>query len=199
MKKKIKSAIKSSLLGMSHKVTMLNVGCGTDYKQGWVNIDNNSDENIEKMDLDWDLLNPLPYKDNSVDFIFNEHFIEHFTVEESQAIIKDLMRVLKPGGVLRIAMPDLEAIVKQYTIGLKGDVLIENHNMTFIKTKAESLNYSVRWWGHKWVYDWEELERRLKEAGCKNIKRVKLRKSSHPELRNLETREESALIAEIMK
>jgi predicted SAM-dependent methyltransferase len=137
--------------------TMLNIGCGTDYKDGWINIDNNSDNNIEKLDLNWDLRNPLPYKRNSVDFIFNEHFVEHLTVEEAQVIIKDL------------------------------------------KTRAERINIAFREWGHKWLYDAEELRRRLKEAGCKNIKQCKHSKSTYPELRNLEIRDESTLVMEVTK
>lgn len=178
----------------------LNVGCGTDYKKGWINIDNNSDENIEKLDLNWDLRNPLPFEDNSVDYIFNEHFIEHLTVEEGQAAIKDFMRVLKPGGVLRMATPDLEYMVHKYlNVPIEDDQMIKTFNLDFIKSKAERMNVSFRWWGHKWIYDWEEMERRLKEAGCQNFVRCELRKSEHPELENLETREESRLIVEVIK
>lgn len=181
------------------KTTKLNIGCGTDYKEGWINVDNNSDNNITKLDLNWDLRNPLPFQDNSIDFVFNEHFFEHLTVDEAQLVIKDLMRVLKPGGVMRIAMPDLEAIVKQYRKGLKSDPLINNFKMDFIDTKAESINMSFRWWGHKWLYDWEELTRRLKEAGYERVTRCKLQQSKYPELSNLETRQESKLIAEVTK
>jgi hypothetical protein len=80
-----------------HKKIKLNVGCGTDYKKGWINIDNNSDDNIEKLDLNFDLRNPLPFEDNSVDFIFNEHFIEHLTVEESRKSLADFRRGTKTG------------------------------------------------------------------------------------------------------
>lgn len=178
----------------------LNVGCGTDYKDGWINIDNNSDANIEKLDLNWDLRHPLPFPENSVDYIFNEHFIEHLTVEEGQAAIKDLMRVLKPGGVMRIATPDLEVTVDKYiNLSLEEDSAIKKFNLEFIKTRAERINVGFRYWGHKWIYDWEELSRRLREAGCMKVKRVELRESKHIALRNLETRDESTLIAEITK
>jgi predicted SAM-dependent methyltransferase len=189
-------------IGVKKGPVMLNIGCGTDYKEGWINVDNNSDNNIEKLDLNWDLRNPLPYKDNSVDFIFNEHFFEHLTVEEAKPVMMDLMRVLRPGGVLRIAMPDLEMVVDQYlNVSLEDDPVIKRFNMDFIQTRAERINMSFRWWGHTWLYDWEELTRRLQEAGCdkKKITRCKLRESTYPELRNLETREESALIAETVK
>lgn len=178
----------------------LHVGCGTDYKQGWINIDNNSDNNIEKLDLNWDLRNPLPFSDNSVDYIFNEHFIEHLTPEEGQSAIKDFMRVLKPGGVLRMATPDLEVTVDKYlNLPLKKDKALKTFNLDFIKTRAERINIGFRAWGHKWIYDWEELERRLKEAGCETFERCKLNMSEHPELRGLETRKESTLIVEVVK
>jgi len=178
----------------------LNIGCGTDYKDGWINIDNNSDNNIEKLDLNWDMRNPLPFKDNSADFVFNEHFIEHLTPEESRLIIKDLMRVLKPGGVLRIATPDLRYVVEKYLhLEISDDPTMKKFGLDFIKTKAERMNIGFSWWGHKWLYDWEELERRLKEVDCKKIKRSVLRKSKYSELRDLETRDESTLIVEVTK
>lgn len=178
---------------------MLNVGCGTDYKKGWINIDNNSDDNIEKLDLNWDLRNPLPFPDNSADFIFNEHFFEHLTVSEGQTAMRDLKRVLKPGGVMRIAMPDLEVVVNNYLhVPLDKDPVIKEFNID-AKTRAEWMNMSFRWWGHQWLYDWEELQRRLKEAGFTKMKRCKLRESKHKELRNLEIRDGSLLIAEVEK
>lgn len=178
----------------------LNLGCGTDYKNGWINIDNNSDDNIEKLDINQDLRQPLPFENDSVDFIFNEHFIEHLTVEEGVAAVKEMMRILKPGGVIRMATPDLEITVDKYlNLPIEKDPTVKNFGLDFIKTKAERINITFRWWGHKWLYDWEELERRLKEAGCNNLKRCELRKSDHPELRNLEIRDESRLIVEVTK
>jgi len=180
----------------------LNVGCGTDYKKGWINIDNNSDENIEsdKLDLDWDLRNPLPFDDGSVDFIFNEHFFEHLTPDEARVTMADLMRVLKPGGVMRIAMPDLESVVDHYlNVPLDKDPVIEKFKIDFVKTRAEWMNMSFRWWGHMWLYDWEELVRRVHEIGYDTLVRCKLHESKHPELRNLEVRDGSILIAEVTK
>lgn len=185
---------------LKREVIKLNVGCGTDYKEGWVNIDNNSDNNIKKLDLHWDLRNPLPFPEQSIDFIFNEHFMEHLTPEEARYVMPDLMRVLKPGGVMRVAMPDLGVIVNNYVhVPLDKDPTIQEFHMDSIKTRAEWINISFRSWGHKWLYDWEELERRFNELGLHNIKRCKLKKSEHKELNNLEIRNGSLLIAEITK
>lgn len=198
MKKQLKKVVNT--VKRNKRTIKLNVGCGTDYKGGWLNIDNNSDENIEKLDLNWDLRNPLPYDDNSVDFIFNEHFFEHLTVEEAQKTIKDLMRVLKPGGVMRIAMPDLEWVIDNYlNLPIEKNPVLRKFGFEHVKTRAEWINMSFRWWGHEWLYDWEELERRLGEAGYKNTKRCKMHESTYPELRNLEIRSESFLIAEVTK
>ncbi|HSX15575.1 MAG TPA: methyltransferase domain-containing protein [Candidatus Saccharimonadales bacterium] len=178
----------------------LNVGCGTDYKEGWINIDNNSDNNIEKLDLNWDLREPLPFPDRSVDYIFNEHFMEHLTPEEGIKANQDFLRVLRKGGVLRIAMPNLEETVALYMDkDWRKHTVLNNHGLGFVKTRAELLNMAVRWWGHMWLYDWEELRRRLQDAGAKNITRVKHSTSRHKPLNGLETREESTLIAEVTK
>jgi predicted SAM-dependent methyltransferase len=182
--------------------TMLNVGCGTDYKPGWVNIDNNSDNNITRLDLNWDFTNPLPYPNGSVDFIFNEHLVEHLTVEESRAALTDFLRVLRPGGVLRVAMPDLQLAIDKYLhLPIEEDASMATFGLEFVQTRAERLNMAFRWWGHRWLYDWEELARRLYEVGCRpdQFVRAKLGESIHPELRNLETRAESILIVEVTR
>ena len=148
--------VSAKLIKRQKRTIKLNVGCGTDYKKGWINIDNNSDNNIDKLDLNWDLRDPLPYEDESVDYIFNEHFFEHLAPDEGVAVMKDLRRVLKPGGVLRIAMPDLEGVINNYLhVPLSQDPVIKKFKLDFIKTRAEWINVSFRWWGHKWLYDWE--------------------------------------------
>ncbi len=182
--------------------TKLHLGCGKNYFEGWINIDNNSDHNIKKLDINYDLRNPLPFMDNSVDFIYNEHFLEHLTVEEGQRAIKEFLRVLKPNGIMRIAMPDLVGIVHAYTHPDWENQIVPylpELGLGFVKTRAELININFRAWGHRWLYDWEELERRLKEAGAKNIKQCAWHQSEHDELKNLETRRESDLIAEMMK
>ena len=180
----------------------LHLGCGKKYKNGWINIDNNSDNNIEKLDINYNLAKGIPFKDNSVDFIYNEHFIEHLNVVQGQIFLKECKRVLKSGGVLRIATPDLSSLVKGYMNENQLDELKEffdKYNMNYIKTRAELLNTNFYSWGHQWLYDAEELERRLKEAGFKKVEFCRNNESGYNELRGLETREESNLIVEVTK
>lgn len=184
------------------KVVKLHVGCGTVYMDGWINIDNNSDNNIKNIDINTDLRNGLPFADNSVDFIFNEHFLEHLTWDEGLNVVKEFLRVLKPTGVLRIAMPDLADTVNIYmNKNWKTDYkeYFEKYGLTHIKTAAENININFRAWGHKHLYDFEELERLLKGAGFTDIRRRFFHESTYEDLRGLETRNESTLVAEAIK
>jgi predicted SAM-dependent methyltransferase len=170
------------------------------YKEGWINIDNNSDNNITKLDLNWDLRNTLPYEANSVDFIYHEHFLEHLTVDEAIRVLKDFRRVLKPNGVMRIAMPNLKATVANYLDpNWKSAPWIKKFNMDFVQTPAEMINIAFRWWGHQWLYDEHSLVQRLKDCGFVHNVICEINKSSYPELCNLETRDESTLIVETTK
>ncbi len=173
----------------------LNVGCGEAYFPGWVNIDIDS----PKADLKHDLRKPLPYEENTADFIYSEHFIEHLTVQEGMAVLKDFYRVLKGGGVLRTATIDLNYIVLRYLFNWKKQVWIKKYGYEWLQTKAEMINLCFREWGHRYLYNQEELERRLREAGFNWISRQSLYRSKHQELRNRETRADSKLILEAVK
>lgn len=173
----------------------LHVGCGEVYLHGWKNIDFDS----PKADLICDLRCPLPYEDNSVDLIYNEHFIEHLTAEEGVVFLKEMHRVLKKGGIIRMATPDLDYLVFKYLFSWKKQDWIERYGYSHLKTKAEMMNASFRYWGHQWIYNFEEISRRLNEAGFAKTQRVKFRQSYHTELRNLETRKDSKLIVESIK
>ncbi len=175
----------------------LHIGCGTVYLPGWINIDNNSDQNITRLDLLWDFAQPLPFPDASVDFVFHEHFLEHLSVQEAQKFLLDMRRVLKPRGVMRVAMPDLADVINNYLDPKwRSLAFLQKYGMQTIKTRAELINISFRSWGHQHLYDAEELERRIREAGFNRVKPCRLRESEHIVLRGLETREESTLIAE---
>lgn len=175
----------------------LHLGCGEQYKEGWINIDDNNDHRI---DMKWDLRTILPFAGSSVHFIYHEHFLEHLTAEDGLSFLKECYRLLIPRGVMRVAMPDLKEIIEQYLDpNWKERQWLKTFGMEFVQTKAELINISFRWWGHQYLYDKEELERRLGEVGFKQIKFCELKKSVFPELIGLETREESTLIAEVIK
>jgi predicted SAM-dependent methyltransferase len=172
----------------------LNIGCGSVYLEGWINIDIES----ETADLHHDMRTPLPYHDNSVDFIYNEHFIEHLTAEEGVRVMKEFHRVLKPEGVLRIATPDLRYVLFRYFFFWRSQDWIQKWHRE-LKTRAEMINKSFYSWEHRYLYDSEELRRRLGEAGFTRLSKKSFGKSDYSELRGLETRRDSRLIIEAIK
>ncbi|HRG59143.1 MAG TPA: methyltransferase domain-containing protein [Bacteroidia bacterium] len=91
----------------------LNLGCGTHYDSGseWTNLDFvSSGPGV----IAHNLLSGVPFQDNSFDLVYHSHVLEHFSKSDGEKLIDECFRVLKPGGTLRIAIPDLEQIAKNY-------------------------------------------------------------------------------------
>ena len=174
----------------------LHLGCGRTRLEGWINIDRVMLTGT--VDIVWDLNQGIPVKDSSCELLYCEHLLEHMAVTEGVSFLRECRRVLQPGGILRIAMPSLDVLIETSYLGNWREwwTLPEYQ---FVQTRAEMLNISFYWWGHKWLYDREELHRRLREAGFVSIKDVEWGYSDVLELRNRETRAESLLICEAQK
>ena len=93
------------------KLNYLNVGCGNKFHKDWTNIDMSSNSPYVKTH---NLLKGIPFPDNNFDVIYHSQVLEHFQKDDAPNFIKECYRVLKPGGIMRIAVPDLENIVKEY-------------------------------------------------------------------------------------
>jgi len=78
----------------------LNIGCGSDIKEGWINLDYCKAEGI---DVVHDLEKKLPFKDNEFDLIYASHILEH--IKNYEQLIGELRRILKEGGILEIKVP----------------------------------------------------------------------------------------------
>jgi glycosyltransferase involved in cell wall biosynthesis len=92
----------------------LNLGCGGRTIRGWVNVDARE---VPGVDLIHDLREPLPFRDQSVDEIWSDQVLEHFSYHAVSKIIGDWMRVLKIGGKITISTPDLDEMIKGYLDG----------------------------------------------------------------------------------
>jgi predicted SAM-dependent methyltransferase len=112
---------------------LVNLGCGQRYHKDWINIDfvSNSEDVIQH-----NLLDGIPINDNEVDLVYHSHVLEHFSKVQGVYFIKECYRVLKVNGIIRIAVPDLETIVKEYLnnlqLAMEGDVEAK-HNYEWIK------------------------------------------------------------------
>jgi predicted SAM-dependent methyltransferase len=92
-------------------VKLLNVGCGRCYHSAWTNIDLVAATPEVRA---YDLRRGLPYDDNSFDGVYHSHVLEHLTPDAAESMLRECARVLKPGGVLRVVVPDLEGIAREY-------------------------------------------------------------------------------------
>lgn len=101
----------------------LNVCCGQDYREGYINIDF-SDVGVNgskvKIDVVHDILNGLPYPENSADEIVFREALEHFHRLQGLDILKELYRVLKPGGKLDLTVPPALKQLKMLLIQLQN-------------------------------------------------------------------------------
>ena len=95
----------------------VNLGCGSRYHARWINID------IVPAGPDviaHDLRQGIPLPDNSCEAVYHSHVLEHLRRPEALQFLRDCYRVLKPGGILRVAIPDLERICSVYLEKLKA-------------------------------------------------------------------------------
>jgi predicted SAM-dependent methyltransferase len=87
-----------------------NFGSGTSRRQDFISVD----KYIPEADEHWDLTEPLPLADQSVDNIFSAHFIEHLSRDEWHSLRKEWDRVLKQGGTIELYCPDIKKVCEQF-------------------------------------------------------------------------------------
>lgn len=153
----------------------VNIGAGPFGKDGWVNIDMFKYQNIT---LVYDCRKKLPFKDGTVDRIRCEHVFEHLDrKDESPSFLKDSLRCLIPGGVLRIVVPDLELFVNAYCAGTPeawAALGFDLDNLPWgLETPMDILNHTFRQNGeHKYGYDFTTLRKTVMAAGFSNAEKM---------------------------
>ena len=173
----------------------LNIGSGDKKLPGFINVDLEAGADVQ-----CDVTNGLPFENNSVDLIFSEHFIEHINQAEGINFFRECRRVLKPGGIVRVATPDLDHIIQRYgKENWRAESEMINHGWTWVDNVCEQLNLSMRSWGHQWVYNEGELRRVGEVAGLDFKARFERSVSDHPDLQGLEYRPGSRLVIEFRK
>ena len=111
---------------------MLNIGCGHRFHKDWVNIDiDPASPEVKKVNI----LQGLPYPDNSFDVVYHSNVLEHLPKQKGAEMISECFRVLNPGGILRINVPDLEKICREYLLNMEKAISgneIAAHNYDWI-------------------------------------------------------------------
>jgi len=148
----------------------LHFGCGPNIKPGWVNIDLK-----DTADIQLDIREPMPFPDESATIIYSEHFFEHLDFLEGQRFLKEGLRVLRPGGLMSIGVPDAGLTLSLFVNGSLQQ-WDEYQNRFWIPfwcdTRMHSVNYTFRQEGeHRYAYDYETLAGSLRTVGFVNIRR----------------------------
>ena len=182
--------------------TRLNIGCGMTPTPGWRNYDNSPSVRISrsslftkllkgagllegqqrdyiafcrKHDIRWaNAVRSIPEPADSVGVIYSSHMLEHLDRDEAKAFLANAMRALRPGGFIRLALPDLRHHIDDYLSTGDGDRFIANIHVCRPRArgfKAQIRSLLVGERHHLWMYDSASLIRLLEEAGFEDARR----------------------------
>ena len=148
----------------------LQLGCGPRLKEGWVNVDLG-----DKADVQLDLRRPLPFETASCSIVYAEHFLEHVEYPGPVSLLLgEIRRVLKPGGTVSVAVPDIEMVMQSYINGGSPEYYEAQKQWApdYCETHVEFVNYNFRQGGeHQFAYDFETLKRLFTHCGFVNVTR----------------------------
>jgi SAM-dependent methyltransferase len=153
----------------------VHLGCGADVRPGWVNIDVGAPRG-DGLIIRHDLRRGLPLGSETCELIYSSHFFEHLDYCAGVRLMRNCHRALRPGGVLRFAMPNFRGGFEAY---LKRDAdyfgLIDIcQTLPYVEPGTETLvdrvNYGVYQFGeHKTIYDEEKLITLLRWIGFRSV------------------------------
>jgi SAM-dependent methyltransferase len=200
----------------------MNLGCGLSVAPGWINIDNSPNARLSKYPLlrrtlrklgvlsehhyavNWsksieihDLKKKLPFADSSIDYAYTSHFLEHLSAGDAERLIHEVFRVLKPGGVARVVVPDLATGARRYLDALRadpGDARAAPEFLNWLQLSRPGVRDP-----HLWMYDAPSLTAVLSRAGFTNVVVCAYREGRVPDCEILDNRPEDSLHLEAEK
>ncbi len=143
----------------------LHLGCGPKYLSGFVNVDANL---FNKLDLWLDVRNGLPFPSNSVDSIYSTHMFEHFYPDELKLLLGDCQRVLKPGGGMRMIVPNLASAISAYS-QRQIDWFEASFPRHFDSLGGRFSNFVFCDGQHRTAFDFTYMDEVLRQAGFREV------------------------------
>ncbi len=180
---------------MPPDIVRLHIGCGKFPRPGWINSDNKVRRGVE---LVADLRDGLPFAEGSVDIAAAIHVLPHIPIPRLVPIVAEMRRVLKPGGVLRLALPDLDKAIDAYRGGDSGYFMTGEA----WSSPGARLITQILWHGDivtPFTYDFAaEI---LARAGFGTVHRCAFRetRSRHPEIVELDNRQRESFFVEAVR
>jgi predicted SAM-dependent methyltransferase len=160
----------------------LDIGCGQRTHPEFINLDYTWWPGV---DICWDVTKGIPLPSASMRGIYSEHCVEHLELDQADALFAEMFRLLAPGGTLRVIVPDGELYARRYVEHIDG-----TGNEPFphedvdgihgIRTPMMSVNRIFTQWGHRFIYDYETLEKLLAYHGFVEIRRQSFRAGHDP-------------------
>lgn len=149
-------------------MTKLHLGCGKrNFGEDWIGIDKADFPHIKYKDV-----TKLPFRNNEVDLIYASHLIAYFSREELVMILNEWKRVLKPGGILRLATPDFDAIGRL--------IMLSGHSLqSFLGPLYGQMKVNDKEIFHKTVYNFNNLGYLLYQVGFNNVKKYNFWETEH--------------------
>ena len=146
----------------------LHLGCGwRNFGSDWIHIDGGDYDHLEYKDI-----TKLPFDNETVDLIYSSHVLEYFDRDEVIDVLKEWKRVLRPGGTLRIAVPDFESMCALY---IDRKITLDRI-LGPIFGKMKMSNYTIY---HKTTYDYKSLKEICDEIGFIDFNRYDWRETEH--------------------
>jgi predicted SAM-dependent methyltransferase len=165
----------------------LNIGCGSTFLEDWFNLDNSPNAFLSKIPgirfilyklklissnhyhVKWpkniiyrDLSKKLPFSDNYLEYIYTSHCLEHLSKSNLEFILREIYRSLKPGGIVRIVLPDLKFYINEYVSNegnpTRADIFMKGLNV--INKSRDP---------HLWMYDKDSIKHKLISNGFQEI------------------------------
>lgn len=142
----------------------LNIGCGPNARIGYINMD----YRWRPGQVCWDATRRLPLGDHSLKGVYTEHCLEHLPFQSIAPILAEIKRVLRPGGTVRIVVPDAELYVRRYISG-EPMPYAEFDKEHGVYSPMMSINRIFRAHGHLYSYDFSTLSKLMENAGFLRI------------------------------
>lgn len=147
----------------------LHLGCGKRHIHGFVHIDAIDYPHVDHVSS----IDNLPFiPSGTVDLIYNCHVLEHFKRCDVGRVLREWFRVLEPGGVLRISVPDFEKLCQVY--GSYKDLSLVIGSLFGRQDYLYNIHYNV--------FDFDSLKSDLESAGFTNVRRYDWRQTSHADI-----------------
>lgn len=145
----------------------LHIGCGNVIlPKPFENLDARDGEGVDHLGEAY----PLDFADETFDLVYSSHVLEHFKRQDTQKVVKEWVRVLKPGGVIRLSVPSIDRLIEIYTAA-GGDLDSIIGPLMGGQTYEQNYHYNA--------FNTKNLTQYLLDAGCEAVHPWNYKRTSH--------------------